>query len=376
MNTMLEPATRPALEVGSSGRYPSVNVVDDRWHIVAARDPLGTATFVYGVRSTSVYCRPSCPARRPAPEQVLFFPTARAATRAGFRPCLRCRPELGGGLQPQLEKIHRVCGLLEGRPGTGSRLSDLAREVGWSPYHLQRTFKRIVGVSPKQYARSLRMERMRSALRARRSVRRAAYESGYRSVSWLYAPPHGQLGMDASAYKAGAAGIHIRFAITSTPLGMLLVAGTDRGVCAVRFGAPQDELVGELQREFPRAEISPDNGSTVTEWSDLLQKVVIAPPSGNWEVPLHIRGTAFQARVWQAIRTIERGRTASYSEIARTIGKPRAARAVARACATNPVALAVPCHRVVRKDGTAAGYRWGLARQQRLLRDETVAGTP
>ena len=187
---------------------------------------------------------------------MVFFPSARAATRAGFRPCLRCRPELDGGFRPQLERIHRVCALLEGRPGTGSRLSDLAREVGWSPYHLQRTFKRIVGVSPKQYARSLRLQRMRSALRERRSVRRAAYQSGYRSVSWLYAPPNGALGMDASAYKAGAAGIQIRFAVTSTPLGALLVAGTDRGVCAVRFGASKDALVGELQREFPRAEIS------------------------------------------------------------------------------------------------------------------------
>jgi AraC family transcriptional regulator of adaptative response/methylated-DNA-[protein]-cysteine methyltransferase len=376
MNTMLEPATRSALAVRACDTDPLAAVVDDRWGIVAARDPLGTATFVYGVRSTSVYCRPACPARRPAPEQVVFFPSARAATRAGFRPCLRCRPELGGGFRPQVEKIHRICALLEARPGTGSRLSDLARAVGWSPYHLQRTFKKIVGVSPKQYARSLRMERMRSALRARRSVRRAAYQSGYRSVSWLYAQPNGPLGMDASAYRAGAAGIHIRFAITSTPLGSLLVAGTDRGVCAVRFGASKDELVGELQREFPGAEISPDNGSILSEWSGLLSKETEPLASGSLDVPLHIRGTAFQARVWQAIRSIERGRTASYSEIARTIGKPRSARAVARACAMNPVALAVPCHRVLRKDGEAGGYRWDLARKSELLRHETVASTP
>jgi AraC family transcriptional regulator of adaptative response/methylated-DNA-[protein]-cysteine methyltransferase len=182
--------------------------------------------------------------------------------------------------------------------------------------------------------------------------------------------------MDASAYKAGAAGIHIRFAITSTPLGSLLVAGTDRGVCAVRFGASKDELVGDLQREFPGAEISPDNGSTLSEWSGLLSKGTEPLASGSLDVPLHIRGTAFQARVWQAIRSIERGRTASYSEIARTIGKPRSARAVARACAMNPVALAVPCHRVLRKDGTAGGYRWGLVRKSELLRHETVASTP
>ncbi len=343
---------------------------EDLWNIVLSRDPRFYASFVYGVTSTGIYCRPNCPARRPSQDRVRFFARAREAVHAGFRPCRRCRPEMADAKPRQVAKIERACAIIDSHPTGTLTLAELAQTVRLSPSHLQKTFRQIVGVSPKKYSAVGRWSRIRGSLRYGDSVRRAAYRSGYRSRSSLYGESRARLGMDAGTFRRGGDGLAVGYAISQSDVGRLLLAATDRGVCFVGFGESDEELLTRLRYEFPRAKIAPARGHILIEWLRRIRDAVGRSDRGLIDLPLDVRGTAFQARVWQTIRSIPSGSTATYSEIANRMGEPRATRAVARACAGNPTAVIVPCHRVVRKDGSLGGYRWGSDRKAALLRME------
>lgn len=344
---------------------------DTRWQLVLSRDANSDGAFVYAVRSTGIYCRPSCSSRRPRREQVVFFPLPAAAERAGFRPCRRCRPEQAKLPDPQVEMVRRACLYLDAQTGEPVKLADLSAHVGVSPYHLQRTFKRIMGISPRQYQDARRMERFKKELKEKRNVTYALYEAGFGSSSRLYEGAPSKLGMTPSTYRRGGPGVRIRYAIVASPLGRLLMAATERGVCRIGMGESDRLLENDLRKEFPAAEIVRD-GSALRPWSNTLLKHL-----SGWqprlELPLDIQATAFQKRVWETLQRIPLGTTRSYAEVARAVGKPRAARAVARACATNPVALLIPCHRVVASGGGLGGYRWGVERKKALLEGEKAS---
>ena len=335
-----------------------------RWRAVRRRDAAADGRFVYAVRTTGVYCRPSCPSRPARRENVSFHGTPAAAEAAGFRPCRRCRPDgppdthADRAVREACERIHAAT--------TPPDLATLALATGYSPAHFQRLFKARVGLSPKQYALARRKARLRAALSGARSVTDAIYAAGFSASSRAYADG-GALGMSPARYRKGAAGESIRFTAARSSLGPLLVAATARGVCMIEFGDP-GRLVAELARRFPRAQIAPGDA----ELAALVRRVValVEAPGVRSELPLDIRGTAFQERVWRALTRIPPGETVTYSELARRVGRPAAARAVAQACAANALAVAVPCHRVVRRGGGASGYRWGLARKQALLARE------
>lgn len=342
---------------------------DRRWQAVAARDRTADGRFVYAVRSTGIYCRPSCPSRRPHRRRVQFFDLPALAERAGFRPCRRCQPERADVGDPTLELAERVCRLIDGGPETDVRLESLSAAVGKSPYYLHRTFKRVVGLTPRQYAATRRLARLKQELRAEATVSRAQYAAGYGSSSRLYERADQDLGMTPATYQRGGVGARIGYVLINTSLGTLLVAGTERGLCAVRFGNREADLVRGLEDEFPEAELV-HGDPRVSLWARVLQAQVngLKPSS---LVPLDVQATAFQWRVWRELRRIPLGRTRTYREVATAIGQPQAARAVARACATNPTAVAIPCHRVVREDGGLGGYRWGLERKRALLQRES-----
>lgn len=332
-----------------------------------ARDRAADGTFVYGVRSTGVYCRPSCPSRRPHPDRVVFFDAPADARAAGFRSCLRCRPDSVAAIDPWIEKVQRACVYLANVEGTPS-LATLARRLGGSPYHLQRNFKRIVGVSPREYADACRFRRVRMRLRAGSDVTAAMFDAGYGSSSRFYEGAATKLGMTPSSYRRGGEGVAIRYAVVASPLGRLLVAATDRGVCAVMMGASDEDLVRGLTSEYPAAKVTGDRGG-LAEWtSAILDHLAGRHP--RLDLPLDVRATAFQWQVWRALADIPYGETRTYGDIAVAVGRPKAVRAVARACATNPVALAIPCHRVVPASGGTGGYRWGAARKRKLLARE------
>jgi AraC family transcriptional regulator, regulatory protein of adaptative response / methylated-DNA-[protein]-cysteine methyltransferase len=341
---------------------------DTRWQLVLSRDANSDGAFVYAVRSTGIYCRPSCSSRRPRPEQVVFFPLPAAAERAGFRPCRRCRPEQAKTADPHLEMVRRACLFLDAHSGEIAKLAALAAHLSVSPYHLQRTFKRVMGISPREYQDAQRMERLKKELKEKRNVTHALYEAGFGSSSRLYEGVRAKLGMTPSTYRRGGTGMTIRYTIVPSPLGHLLLASTDHGVCRVGMGESDRFLADDLRREFPGAEIHRDD-SALRPWANSLVKHL-----NGWQprvdLPLDIRATAFQKRVWETLQKIPRGSTRSYAEVARAVGKPRAARAVARACATNPVALLIPCHRVVHGDGSLGGYHWGIKRKEVLLARE------
>jgi AraC family transcriptional regulator of adaptative response/methylated-DNA-[protein]-cysteine methyltransferase len=342
---------------------------DPRWAAVRARDPNADGRFVYAVKTTGVYCRPSCPARTARPENVTFHASAAQAERAGFRPCKRCRPDAAAPAQRNAAVVAALCRFIERAPAPPT-LAQLAQRAGVSPFHLHRVFKEITGLTPKAYAAACRGARVRAALSARRSVTGALYDAGYGSNGRFYAEANALLGMTPTSYRAGGAGARIRFAVGQCSLGAILVAATERGVCAISLGDDPERLVRELQDRFPRATlIGDDPGFSV--WVAQVVGFVEAPRLGL-DLPLDIRGTAFQMRVWQALRAIPPGATASYAQIARRIGLPRAARAVAQACAANPLAVAIPCHRVVRADGALSGYRWGIDRKRALLAREAA----
>jgi AraC family transcriptional regulator of adaptative response/methylated-DNA-[protein]-cysteine methyltransferase len=339
-----------------------------RWNAVVARDRGASTDFVYGVRSTGIYCRPGCASRRPRRDRVAFFDTAADAERAGFRPCRRCQPRERGGVDPWIERIRRACAWLAQSQGHVT-LAALARQVGGgSPYHLQRNFKRIVGVTPREYADARRLERIRRGLRAQQSVTDATLDAGYGASSRFYERAAPKLGMTPSAYRAGAANTVIRFTTVASSLGRLLVATTPRGVCAVSMGSSDAELRAALAREYPKADIRRDRGA-LGEWTrQVLDHLAGRRP--RLDLPLDIQATAFQWQVWQALSSIPYGATRTYSELAKAIGRPKAVRAVASACAANPVALAIPCHRAVPAAGGTGQYRWGAARKRSLLARE------
>jgi AraC family transcriptional regulator of adaptative response/methylated-DNA-[protein]-cysteine methyltransferase len=351
-------------------RMTRVTPTDARWQAVMARDRESDGRFVYAVRSTGIYCRPSCPSRRPRRTQVAFFDLPALAEREGFRACRRCKPNDVDLADPTRELAEEVCRLIDRRPDGDVSLETLSKAVGKSPYYLHRTFKRVVGVTPREYAAARRLNRLKAELRTEQTVSRAQYAAGYGSSSRLYEGADQKLGMTPATYQRGGAGTRIGYALIDTTLGTLLVAGTERGLCAVRFGEEGAELAHGLREEFPEAELVHDD-PRVNLWAQALRAQVdgLKPTS---LVPLDVQATAFQWRVWQELRRIPFGGTKTYSQVAAAIGNPRATRAVARACATNPAALAIPCHRVIREDGGLGGYRWGLERKEELLKREAA----
>jgi AraC family transcriptional regulator of adaptative response/methylated-DNA-[protein]-cysteine methyltransferase len=345
---------------------------ETKWRAVMASDASQDGAFVYAVRSTGIYCRPSCPSRRPKRATVRFFPVPEAAERAGFRPCRRCHPESVKPRDPQLEAVRRACRRIEAQSEGTLTLEALGKAVGMSPHHLQRVFKRIMGISPRAYADARRLGRIKARLRAGDDVTGALYEAGYGSSSRLYERANGQLGMTPATYRRGGEGARIAYATAACALGRILVAATAKGICMVALGDGDVELLRELRGDFPRAEIARDD-EALGAWVAVLVKH-LAGKEPHIELPLDVRATAFQWRVWQALRAIPYGERRSYREIAAMLGQPKAARAVGRACATNPVSLIVPCHRAVGSGGALTGYRWGVARKEALLAREEGRG--
>jgi AraC family transcriptional regulator, regulatory protein of adaptative response / methylated-DNA-[protein]-cysteine methyltransferase len=334
------------------------------WEAVLNHDRRCDGTFVYGVKSTGVYCRPSCPSRRPARRHVMFFESPQRAEAAGFRACLRCRPQAPHGSVPE-ERVEKARRYLDAHADEPVTLRLLAAEAGMSPFSLQRAFTRIVGHSPKAYRDALRMERFKSSLKRGKTVTIATYEAGFGSSSRLYERVNSDLGMTPSAFQSGGRGVTLRFATVPTAVGRLLVAVTARGIAAVRFGDKEAALVAALGREYPEALLRRDHHGLKKPVRAILR--CLTGETAGEHLPLDVPATAFQRKVWKALQEIPRGQTRSYREIARVIGRPTAARAVARACATNPIAVVIPCHRAVRGDGRVAGYRWGVERKKRLL---------
>jgi AraC family transcriptional regulator of adaptative response/methylated-DNA-[protein]-cysteine methyltransferase len=337
---------------------------------VLARDARFDGIFVYAVRSTGVYCRPSCPSRRPRRDSVEFFNIPQAAESAGYRPCRRCRPN--AAQKPSDHLVVRACHYIaEHADNGGVSLHQMAAALGASPFHLQRAFKAKVGVSPREYSAALRERKLERELRQSRSVADAVYAAGYGSSSRVYERASDRLGMTPATYRAGGRGAQIRYSIAPCSLGYLLVAATDRGICRISLDDTPESLATELRSYFPAAEITEDTGS-LREWVEPIVRSIESSSSCP-TLPLDVRATAFQQRVWNYLREIPLGETRTYSQVARDLGDPNATRAVARACATNPVALIVPCHRVLRRDGNLGGYRWGLERKRKLLAGENKA---
>ena len=338
-----------------------------KWDAVMARDASANGAFVYAVSSTGVYCRPSCASRRPRRDRVVFFSTNAEAERSGYRACRRCRPDAITAADPWIDKIRRACVYLANVDGHPS-LTNLAARIGGSPYHVQRNFKRLVGVTPREYADACRLRKVKQRLRGAGDVTGAMFDAGYGSSSRFYERAAPKLGMLPSTYRRGGVGMAIRYAIVDSPVGRLLVAATSRGICSVAIAGSDEELTRALAREYPAAAIAVDDRELASATKQILAYLAGRQP--RIDLPLDIRATAFQWQVWNALSAIPYGETRTYSEVAKAIGHPRAARAVARACASNPVALAIPCHRVVPSAGGAGGYRWGIARKKKLLAAE------
>jgi len=335
-----------------------------QWQQVLARDARQDGRFVFAVRTTGIYCRPSCPSRRPRRDSVEFFADPHAAERAGYRACLRCKPTQ---ISSQAQYVTRARQFLDNAEGVVT-LAQLSQRLGVSPFHLQRLFKRATGLSPREYQSARRMQQVKAVLRKGEDVTTALYEAGFGSPSRLYEKAAPQMGMTPGAYRRGGEGATIRFAIVPSPLGRLLVAATGTGLCAVRFGESAAELERGLRQEFPAAKVHREDEALQPYVRPLLSS--LRGENTTIDLPLDVRATAFQKRVWDALLQIPRGETRSYKQVAGSIGEPAAVRAVARACAANPVALAVPCHRVVRSDGDLSGYRWGAERKKKLLQAE------
>jgi AraC family transcriptional regulator of adaptative response/methylated-DNA-[protein]-cysteine methyltransferase len=330
---------------------------DQLWQAVVAKDARFDGQFVFAVSSTGVYCRPSCPSRRAHRERVRFFDLPEAAEQAGFRACLRCQPKRARVLDPQIELVQRVCRLLDDTESDTPKLAELATHAGVSVFHLQRTFKRVMGISPRQYVAARKFGNFKTLVRKGESVTNSLYESGFNSSSRLYEYASEELGMTPATYSRGGRGVNISYTIVTSTMGRLLVAVTERGVCAVRMGD-----------DDPHAQITREDSALRETVEKILNHLDQNEP--RLDLPLDIRATAFQRQVWEKLRAIPYGQTVSYGDVAKSLGKPGAVRAVGRACATNPVALVIPCHRVVREDQSLGGYRWGLDRKKKLLEHE------
>jgi AraC family transcriptional regulator of adaptative response/methylated-DNA-[protein]-cysteine methyltransferase len=344
-----------------------MNLKDPRWAAVVARDPKADGKFFYSVRTTGVYCRPSCGSRRARRENVAFHATAAAAERAGFRPCKRCKPDQAPLASQHAATVARICRRIEAAEKLPT-LAVLASDAHMSRYHFHRVFKAITGLTPRAYAAAHRAERVRRELGRSRTVTEAIFDAGFNSGGRFYATSDAVLGMTPTDYRAGGARAEIRFAVGECSLGSILVAQSEKGVCAILLGDDPDQLARDLQDRFPRANLI----GADAEFEKLVAKIVgfVEAPAMGLDLPLDVRGTAFQQRVWQALRKIPVGSTASYSDIAQRIGAPKSVRAVAQACAANAIALAIPCHRVIRHDGAVSGYRWGVERKRALLERE------
>lgn len=343
---------------------------DPRWASVVARSTGADGTFFYSVKTTGVYCRPSCGARHARPENVRFHPSQEDAERAGFRPCKRCKPDQPSLTEQHAAMVTEACRLIEASESAPT-LETLAAHAGVSGFHLHRVFKAITGLTPREYAAAHRGDRVRKELGRAGSVTEAIYQSGYNSNGRFYGESQQVLGMTPTIYRAGGADADIHFAVGECSLGSILVARSELGVCAILLGDDPDALARNLQDRFPRATLIGQD----TEFEQLVARVVgfVECPGLGLDLPLDVRGTAFQRRVWQALQEIPAGSTVSYTQIAGRIGSPKAVRAVAQACAANPLAVAIPCHRVVRNDGGLSGYRWGVERKRALLQREARA---
>ncbi len=349
---------------------PAQTADDPRWKAVVARDAACDGEFVFAVSSTGVFCRPSCAARRPRRENVQFFSSTEAAEHAGYRACLRCRPKSFSG-NAKSDAVKAICRFIEQHLDEPLTLDRLGKEFHQSPFHLQRRFKAVLGITPREYADTSRLRLLKRNLQAGDSVTRAMYDAGYGSSSRLYEKTASQLGMTPDKYRRGAIAAAIRYTCADSPLGRMLIAATERGICSIQFGRSDGELMAGLKREFPFAARKADEGG-LQSWASALLRHMRGKDSDT-SLPLDIRATAFQRRVWTYLQSIPFGATQSYSQVAEAIGRPSATRAVARACATNPVAVAIPCHRVVRQDGSMGGYRWGIERKKTLLEMEQTA---
>lgn len=360
MNTRKSISSAPVTKLAAS-------LDDQRWQAVTQRDKAADGCFYYAVRTTGVYCRPSCPSRQARRENVVFYDTGVQAEKAGFRACKRCKPNEAALAERQAQAIAAVCRAIEQAEDLPS-LDELAQIAGMSRFHFHRLFKEKTGVTPKAYATAHRAQRLRAGLADSDTVTNAMYDAGFNSSGRFYAESSGRLGMTPSAYRSGGSGAQIHFAVAQCWLGAILVATTAKGVCAITLGDDPDQLVRDLQDQFPQAELIGGDA----EFEKLIAKVIgfIESPQGDLNLPLDVRGTAFQQRVWQALREIPAGARVTYSDIAQRIGKPSAVRAVASACASNAIAVLIPCHRVVRMDGSLSGYRWGVERKKALLEKE------
>jgi AraC family transcriptional regulator of adaptative response/methylated-DNA-[protein]-cysteine methyltransferase len=359
---------RTVSALASTSPRPKAPSLDEaRWDAVVARDAAFDGRFVSAVETTGIYCRPSCPAKRPNRANVRFYDTAEEAERAGFRPCKRCKPTEPSLVQQHAEKVREACRLIEAAEEE-LKLDELAATVGLSPYHFHRIFKAVLGVTPKAYATAHRNKRVRDALGRGTTVTQAIYGAGFNSNGRFYATSSEVLGMTPTEFRSGGSNTEIKLAIGECSLGLVLVAASDKGVCAILFGDDPEALRHELEKQFPRARLVKAD----KDFEQLVSKVTsfVENPRAGLDLPLDIRGTAFQHRVWDALRRIPVGSTASYAEIATIIGAPKATRAVARACATNRIAVAIPCHRVVGSDGSLTGYRGGIERKRALLAKE------
>jgi AraC family transcriptional regulator of adaptative response/methylated-DNA-[protein]-cysteine methyltransferase len=338
------------------------------WHAVENKDARFNGAFFFGVNTTGIYCKPSCAARTPKRQNVVFFETPKNAEKQGFRPCLRCRPDSAIKSDPQVEMALKVCQLIEDNLEENISLEFLGEKVSISPHHLQRTFKSILGITPKQYATALKIKNFKEQVKLGDDVAGAMYEAGFGSSRALYEKGPDQLGMTPAVYKSKGKGMEIGYTVADCSLGKMLVARTARGICSVIFGDNENELVENLQNEFSAAGIERDESSLAEAVRAIL--LLLEGREKRFALPLDVQATAFQLQVWEALRKIPYGETRSYKQVAESLGRPTASRAVARACATNPVAIVTPCHRVVRENGDLSGYRWGIERKREILAKE------
>ena len=342
------------------------------WQALERRDPSFDGRFVFGVITTGVYCRPSCSCRQPLRRNVRFFATAAEAAHAGFRPCLRCRPLAAVGQDPDTDRIRQACEYIRAHAQEPLTLAHLAEQASLSRFHFQRTFKAVMGVTPRQFAEACRLDVLKSQLRQQRSVTDAIFEAGFGSLSRVYERVDTRLGMTPVEYRAGGSEVPISYVAVDSPLGRMMMGATDRGLCFVQFGETDGDLLRQLQAEYPGAHLLPMKQpypEQFAAWMEALERHVRGQQP-RLDLPLDLRATAFQMKVWQYLQSIPYGSVQSYSEVAQALGRPNSARAVARACATNRVALVIPCHRVIRGTGEMAGYRWGLERKRALLGQE------